>query len=329
MAFIVQENTNLALYSTFRMGGTVRYFVELTDEKDIPEIIRFAKEKQVPVVILGGGSNTLFMSEKLNALILKINVRGYVWQEENDAVLVTVGAGEIWDDFVEQSVLRGLSGIEALSLIPGTVGGTPVQNVGAYGQEVKNTIVSVRAYDIETAEIVIFTNDMCAFSYRDSVFKHFPNRYIITAVMFKLSKEMPQIPNYPGVAKYFEEHEIQNPTLKDIRKAICTIRQTKLPDLLGFPPASFIWSHTVCTEYLCSDWPSMCERPLILCDEAKNLVARWKECKLAILRSPSQAPALSRAIRADIEKSAEHIHVQSAKLLDALNERARQGEYLW
>lgn len=105
--------------------------------------------------------------------------------------------------------------------------------------------------------------------------------------------------------------------------------QTKLPELLGFPPTSFIWSHTVCTEYLCSEWPSMCERPLILCDEAKNLVARWKECKLAILRSPSQAPALSRVIRADIEKSAEHIYVQSAKLFDALNERARQGEYLW
>lgn len=105
--------------------------------------------------------------------------------------------------------------------------------------------------------------------------------------------------------------------------------QTKLPAVLGFPPTSFIWSPSVCSEYLCWDWSNLCDRPLILCDEARALVARWKECKLQILRDPSKAPALSRAIRADIEQSAEHIYVQSAKLLGALHERARQGEYLW
>jgi UDP-N-acetylmuramate dehydrogenase len=230
MAYVVQENIPLALYSTFRMGGTARYFIELTDEKDITEVAVFAKEKQIPVVILGGGSNTLFTSEKLDALVLKVSIKGYIWQEEDSIVLVTVSSGELWDDFVEQSVLRGLSGIEALSLIPGTVGGTPVQNVGAYGQEVRNTIVSIRAYDTEKSELVIFTNDMCEFSYRDSIFRHLPNRYIITNVTFKLSKEKPHIPNYPGVTRYFEEHGMQNPTLKDIREAICAIRQTKLPD---------------------------------------------------------------------------------------------------
>lgn len=105
--------------------------------------------------------------------------------------------------------------------------------------------------------------------------------------------------------------------------------QTRLPEVLGFPPASFIWSHTVCTEYLCNEWPTMCERPLIFCDAAKSIVSHWKECKISILRDPSKAPALSRMLRADIEQSAEHIHVQSAELLDVLRERARQGEYLW
>lgn len=230
MAYIVQENISLASYSTFRMGGTVRYFVELTDEEDIPEIVAYVKEKRIPLVVLGGGSNTLFMNDRLDALVLKIHIQGYRWDETGEDVEVTVGAGVVWDDFVEQSVLRGLSGIEALSRIPGTVGGTPVQNVGAYGQEVKDTIVSVRAYDTEKDELITFTSDMCAFSYRDSIFKHFPNRYIITAVTFKLSKKMPQTPNYPGVAKYFEEHGIQNPNLEDIRQAISAIRQTKLPD---------------------------------------------------------------------------------------------------
>lgn len=231
MALLIKENIDLAQYSTFRMGGVARYFTEIVDQADIPEALTFARTKKIPIVILGGGSNTLFMSQTLNALVLKISIAGCVWQDDKDGqVIVTVGAGESWDAFVASSVDRGLAGIEALSLIPGTVGGTPVQNVGAYGQEVKDTIVSVFVYDTENDGFIILTNDQCQFSYRNSIFKQLPGRYIIVSVTFRLSKEDPRIPAYPGVERYFEENFINRPTLKDIRTAICAIRKTKLPD---------------------------------------------------------------------------------------------------
>jgi UDP-N-acetylmuramate dehydrogenase len=230
MVATILEHVSIASYSTFRMGGTVRYFTEITHEKDIPEVLAFAKDHQLAVIVLGGGSNTLFLNDNLDVLVIKIQIKGYTWDESTSSVVVTVGAGEVWDDFVKETVRRGLSGIEALSLIPGSVGGTPVQNVGAYGQEVKNSIISVRAFDMKLGEIVTFTNEMCLFAYRDSIFKHFPNRYIITSVVFVLSKQVPAIPNYPGVSRYFETHKIDHPSLEDIRTAICTIRQMKLPD---------------------------------------------------------------------------------------------------
>jgi len=230
MVATILEHVSIASYSTFRMGGTVRYFTEITHEKDIPEVLAFAKDHQLAVIVLGGGSNTLFLNDNLDVLVIKIQIKGYTWDESTSSVVVTVGAGEVWDDFVKETVRRGLSGIEALSLIPGSVGGTPVQNVGAYGQEVKNSIISVRAFDMKLGEIVTFTNEMCLFAYRDSIFKHFPNRYIITSVVFVLSKQVPAIPNYPGVSRYFEKHKIDHPSLEDIRTAICTIRQMKLPD---------------------------------------------------------------------------------------------------
>jgi len=198
----------------------------------VAEAIEFAKEKNVPIHILGGGSNTIFTNPTIEVLVVKIEIRGMQIIKENDSsVMICVGAGENWNDFVDYAVKNNYSGIEALSAIPGTVGGTPIQNVGAYGAEVSDVIISVEVFDIQEGEVGMLLNEECDFSYRDSIFKKSAkDRYIITNVIFKLSKIQPKSPHYPGVREYFESKNITNPSLKDISQSIVEIRKNKLPD---------------------------------------------------------------------------------------------------
>jgi UDP-N-acetylmuramate dehydrogenase len=214
------------------MASSARYFAQVSNKDDLPEVLDFAKNKNVLVVILGGGSNTVFASPIIHALVLQISISGFEKiSEDSDSATFRFGAGEDWDSVVGRVVGMGFSGIESLSAIPGTVGGTPVQNVGAYGQEVQNVIAELQAYDRESETFVTLSNTECGFSYRDSIFKNkAKDRYIITSVTFKLSKNKPTVPNYPGVSAYFASAEITNPTLADIRVAITEIRKTKLPD---------------------------------------------------------------------------------------------------
>ena len=229
----IQENKDLSSLSTFRLKGTARYFAQITDKSDIADAYAFAESHAIPVVIIGGGSNTIFAEPQLEALVLQIAIPGF--EQVGDASPTTTifrfGAGEVWDSVVERTVALGYSGIEALSAIPGFVGGTPVQNVGAYGQEVSSTIMSLEAYDTALGGFVTFMNEDCRFQYRDSYFKgEGKGRYVIVSVDFLLSKNKPEIPKYPGVAEYFTRHNITDPTLLDIRNAIIEIRKTKLPD---------------------------------------------------------------------------------------------------
>lgn len=228
----IQENVSLKEFSTFRLGGMSSFFTTIYTSGELLEAVNFAKEKNIPVQILGGGSNTVFNDEKFDGLSIKIEIDGVEKIDENDnSVVLRVGAGMSWDKFVEFSVNEGYSGVEALSAIPGSVGGTPIQNVGAYGQEVSETIECVEVFDIENQKIITLSKKDCEFSYRDSIFKKgAKGKYIITHVTFSLSKLPPHVPHYPGVKEYFDSMGIVNPTLLDIRSAITEIRKNKLPD---------------------------------------------------------------------------------------------------
>lgn len=228
----IQENVDIKKYTTFRIGGIFRYFTLINNKEELSEAYDFAEENKVKVFILGGGSNIIFPDGLLNFLVLKINIFGFeIIKDVSDYTDIKICAGENWDNAVAQTVEMNLSGLESLSSIPGTVGATPVQNVGAYGSEVKDTIMEVEVFDIEKKIITILSNEDCKFSYRDSVFKNeYKGHYLITAVTYRLSKSSPEIPNYPGVKKYFIENQINNPHLKEIREAIIFIRSEKLPN---------------------------------------------------------------------------------------------------
>lgn len=229
----IQELVDLKKYTTFRMGGQARWFFVVQSVEELKEAYQFALAHSLPVFILGSGSNILISPSNLfEAVVVKMEIPGFeVVQESGENIVIKVGAGEIWDDVVARAVESNWSGIEALSWIPGTAGATPIQNVGAYGSEIADVLVSLEAYEIATKRIISLTKEQCEFKYRDSVFKHEgKDKYVTTSVTLRLSKEVPTPPNYPGVKKYFDEHNIENPTLNQIREAIISIRDFKLPD---------------------------------------------------------------------------------------------------
>jgi UDP-N-acetylmuramate dehydrogenase len=243
----IQENVDIKDYCTLKVGGQFRYFIEVSEIKYLQEIYDFAKEKNLPIFILGGGSNMVFPDGVLERVVIKINFPGFeIVNDTDDYTDIKIGAGENWDSIVERTVAMNLSGIEAMSAIPGTVGATPVQNVGAYGQEIKDTLIQLEAYDTSTQSMVQITNSECGFSYRDSVFKNeSKGRYIITSITLRLSKSTPRIPNYPGVKRYFIENNINNPSLSQIREAIIEIRSDKLPDPKVIPSVGSFFKNTI------------------------------------------------------------------------------------
>lgn len=227
------------------IGGEVAHLVRIKTKEEIPEAVAFAKEKNLPFVVLGEGSNSVFRDATLNAVVLKIEIPGFeIVKENDDSTEIKIGAGENWDKVVERAVEMDLSGIEAMSAIPGTTGATPFQNVGAYGQEIKNVIETVEVYDVQNSSFTFLSNEECKFDYRDSIFRSSEKgRYIITSIILKLSKFPPTMPHYPGVRHYFGittpagkaerpllHKEGKTPTLREIRQAIIEIRANKLPD---------------------------------------------------------------------------------------------------
>jgi UDP-N-acetylmuramate dehydrogenase len=239
----IKEYVDIKNYSTLHIGGQFRYFSLISSALNLASICEIAKTdkkfKNIPIFVLGGGSNIVFSDGIINLFALKMEIKGFeIINETNKHADIKVGAGEIWDKLVEETVEMNLSGLEALSGIPGTVGATPVQNVGAYGAEVKDTIFEVEVFDIKDSKMKILSNKDCKFGYRDSIFKNeAKGRYIIISVTYRLKKienidpqDIAQVITYPGVKKYFEEKGIENPTLKQIREAIIEIRKEKLPN---------------------------------------------------------------------------------------------------
>ena len=231
---MIDIHTNIPLknYTTMKLGGPARFMVEVHTVEDLTAVVRNARSKQIPLFILGGGSNVLASDDGFPGLVIRIRLPGFeIINDDLNTATIKVGAGESWDEFVKKTVDMRLSGVEAMSMIPGTVGASPVQNIGAYGQEVSETITSLEAFDTQLDSIVTLTNEQCGFSYRNSIFRSTETgRYIITSVTFKLSKNMPQPPFYDSLQSYFDEKGINIFTQQIVRDAVMAIRSEKLPD---------------------------------------------------------------------------------------------------
>ena len=219
----LRENVSLARYTTLSIGGPARWFAEIETESDILEALAFAHTRTLPIQILGGGSNVLIADAGFNGLVLHIGLRGI--REHNSTL--EVAAGEEWDPIVAYAIERNLAGIECLSGIPGRTGGTPVQNVGAYGQEVSQTITQVRAYDRKAAVFVTLSNADCGFTYRTSIFNTTArDRYIVTSVTFALTPNGAPNLSYDDLQRHFANHN-HAPTLAEVRNAVREIRHRK------------------------------------------------------------------------------------------------------
>jgi UDP-N-acetylmuramate dehydrogenase len=222
------EEVPLAPYTTFQIGGPARWFAEAASEDDIAAGFAFAAERKLPLFILGGGSNLLVSDSGFSGLVLRIALRGIRSTEESGRSIISAAAGEDWDGLVAYAVAAGLAGVECLSGIPGTVGGTPVQNVGAYGQEVSQTIVTVRAFDRKTLQFVDLAASDCGFSYRRSIFNSSQrDRYVVSRVHYALRKDAPANFVYADVARYFAARNVTAPTLVEVREAVRSIRAQK------------------------------------------------------------------------------------------------------
>jgi UDP-N-acetylmuramate dehydrogenase len=225
---IIQEQKILSDYTTLRLGGAAKYFCSCTSVGELCEAFEFAKIHHLRIHILGGGSNTIFADSGFDGLVIKIDIKGISVIDDDTHVNVTVNAGEDWDAFVRTMVMAGYAGVECLAGIPGLVGATPIQNVGAYGQEVKDTIVRVRVLDRSTLNETEFTNAECSFEYRQSRFKkQDSDKYIVTAVTFRLQKNGRPTINYPEVKKAIEA-AVPLSTLADGKESLEAVRNIVL-----------------------------------------------------------------------------------------------------
>jgi len=226
------QNVRLADYSTMGLGGTAAYLATVSSRADVQTTFNWARERQLPTLMIGGGSNIIWSDDNYPGLVLVNKIFGYeAFEEDETNVYLTLGSGEVWDTMVERSVSAGLTGIEALSLIPGTVGGTPVQNVGAYGQEIAQTLTSIEVFDTQSGGFINLAGSDCGFGYRTSRFKTTDHgRFYITAVTLHLTRGKPLPPFYGAVQKYFDDHAITDYTPAALRAAVIAIRTSKLPD---------------------------------------------------------------------------------------------------
>jgi UDP-N-acetylmuramate dehydrogenase len=221
----ILEDVSLAPRTTLALGGDARFFVRAEDERRVAEALQWAKRRGVPVGILGGGSNLVVRDEGFDGLVVEMAQRGLDEERDGGTVRVTAAAGEDWDAFVERCVAAGWQGLECLSGIPGRVGASPIQNVGAYGQEVAETICAVRVLDRERLKLRTLAPAECGFAYRDSFFKRHPDRYVVLAVTFALRPGGAPAIRYAELARALEDQEA--PSLSTVRETVIALRRRK------------------------------------------------------------------------------------------------------
>ena len=227
----VVENVSLRDYSAMRLGGKARFFGQAASEDELKKLIAWAKKQDVPMIVVGEGSNIIWRDKGFDGLLIANRITGReVLDEDEKSATIRVGAGEVWDSIVEWTVRKDLSGIEFLSAIPGLTGAAPVQNIGAYGAEISQTLVELNALDTHSDEFVVIKNQACGFAYRTSRFKTTDKgRFIITSITLKLSKSPPAPPFYESLEKYLAKRKIKDYTPRAIREAVTAIRAIKLP----------------------------------------------------------------------------------------------------
>lgn len=225
-----QEQVSLKPYNTFGIDVKARYFAQVHNDAEVRDVLAEAAQQAVPVLVIGGGSNLLLTAD-VQALVMRMASTGLrIIAEEGERVIVEAEAGEPWHPFVQWSLAQGLAGLENLSLIPGTVGAAPMQNIGAYGVEIKDVFVGLTALDRQTGELCEFDLEQCQFGYRDSLFKRNPGRWLILRVRFALSRVLHAHLDYGPVRQRLSEQGVSAPTAQDVSNAICSIRREKLPD---------------------------------------------------------------------------------------------------
>ena len=234
--------------TTFRVGGKIKYYQEVKNRKEVIAAVSFAKENNLPVFVLGGGSDILVSDKEFNGVVIKYT--GDSMRRTGDRV--TVEAGAEWDEFVEYTVSQNLQGVECLSGIPGTVGAAPIQNIGAYGQELKDTFVSLTAYDIDKGKFVEFNKDQCKFAYRESIFKREENwqKFIITNVTLRLKKGGKPDVKYESLKEYQKLKNSKTPKLQDVRSAVLAIRAAKFKNPKGVGNAGSFFKNPIIKKLL-------------------------------------------------------------------------------
>jgi UDP-N-acetylmuramate dehydrogenase len=217
----------LAPQTTLGIGGPAEWFVRATSAEQVVAAVRWCRDRNIPLFVLGGGSNLVIADDGVKALVLQVAIEGADFLRRHTDILVRVGAGEPWDGLVASAVRHGLAGLECLSGIPGSTGGTPVQNVGAYGQEVSDTITEVEVFDTVAMRMSTLTTAECRFGYRTSRFKQDDaGRFVVCEVQFALRQGSPTI-TYPDVIEYVQRGRISSPTIDDVRQAVLSIRRGK------------------------------------------------------------------------------------------------------
>jgi UDP-N-acetylmuramate dehydrogenase len=226
----IQENVSLKNFNTFGIDANAKYFVEINCKEELAELFLDPQWKHTKTLILGGGSNMLLLND-FDGLVIRINIRGIEHRISQNEVFIEAGAGEVWNDLVNFCVIRGYAGLENLSLIPGSVGASPIQNIGAYGVELKDVFRSCNAFEPATGKFRTFSKEDCRFGYRESVFKsELKGQYIIVSVKFQLSLIPHFNLKYGAIERELAHRLITAPTIKDVSQVVSHIRVSKLPD---------------------------------------------------------------------------------------------------
>jgi UDP-N-acetylmuramate dehydrogenase len=272
----IHQNVSLKNFNSFGIEAFARYFVEINHTDDLIELFKDVQWQQTLRLVMGGGSNILF-TQNFDGLVIRMNIRGIAHRINHQDVIVEAGAGEVWNDLVNYCVDWDLAGLENLTLIPGSVGASPVQNIGAYGVELKDVFESCEAFEIETGEIKHFTKEDCQFAYRESIFKQaFKGKYIITSVKFKLITVAHLNLAYGAINDELLKREILNPTIKDVSKVVAAIRVSKLPDPTTIGNAGSFFKNPVITledfEPILANYPSIAH---FLVNDKIKLAAGW------------------------------------------------------
>lgn len=247
----IHTNIPLKNYTTMRLGGNARFMTEVRTPEEVAEVCRKSRAQNLPIFVLGGGSNVIVHDEGFDGIVIRNRIPGFeIVSDDPSQTQIKVGAGENWDEVVRRTVELNLSGIEAMSGIPGTAGAAPVQNVGAYGQETADTLISLEAYDIQEDRFVTLQNSDCGFSYRHSIFRGDDmGRYVILNTTLRLYKSAPQPPFYVAIQNYFDANNITIFTPATIRDAVLNIRKNKLPDPAVTPNTGSFFKNAVIEDW--------------------------------------------------------------------------------